>query len=173
MNRISPTISALRQKLSGARHGGKFFSSEEVEGLLGELRTIQSGAVALEDAVAGRKRRNGGDTACGATDRHDLLPAGRRAVITQLDDISAGRIAQAIRPLIAAELAKRKPPKAKLAANSERAILELCTQLGEAVDRLEAARGKPGEIKARVNLERSAQRLRTFMRKREKRHAAR
>lgn len=92
-------------------------------------------------------------------------------MITQLDDISAGRIAQAIRPLIAAELAKRKPPKAKLAPNSERAILDLCTQLGEAVDKLQAARGTPREIKARVNLERAALRLRTFMRKREARHA--
>lgn len=50
MNRISPTIDALRRKLGEARHGGKFFSSEEIEGLLFELRSIQDGAVALEDA---------------------------------------------------------------------------------------------------------------------------
>lgn len=56
MNRISPTIAALRSKLGEARHGGKYFSSEEVEHLLRELRGIQSGAAALEDAVAGRKR---------------------------------------------------------------------------------------------------------------------
>lgn len=55
MNRISPTIAALRSKLGEARHGGKFFSSEEIEGLLRELRGIQQGATALEDAALARK----------------------------------------------------------------------------------------------------------------------
>lgn len=56
MNRISPTIAALRRKLGEARHGGKFFSSEEIDGLLVELRGIQDGAEALErqSAPAGR-----------------------------------------------------------------------------------------------------------------------
>lgn len=50
MNRISPRIAALTVKLGDARHGGKYFSPEEIGHLIRELRGIHDGAVALEDA---------------------------------------------------------------------------------------------------------------------------
>lgn len=57
MKRVSPSLATLRRALTDARHGGKFFSSDEIEGLIAELRSIQDAAVALEDAVANARRQ--------------------------------------------------------------------------------------------------------------------
>lgn len=53
---VSSRISALRQKLRQAEHAGQYFSSDDVAGLVRELKSIGQDAAALEDRVAAARR---------------------------------------------------------------------------------------------------------------------
>ncbi len=54
---VSARLAELRQKLRQFEHGGHCFGSEEMSGLVGELSSIITAARAMEDEVAGARRR--------------------------------------------------------------------------------------------------------------------
>lgn len=53
---VSPKIDALVRKLRDAEHGGQYFSSDDVAGMIRELRTIRQGVTSLEDQATTRVR---------------------------------------------------------------------------------------------------------------------
>lgn len=57
MSKIASTkIAALVAKLRQAEHGGQYFSSDDVAGLIAELRSIGSDVKALEDRAVAERR---------------------------------------------------------------------------------------------------------------------
>lgn len=90
---------------------------------------------------------------------HDLI---------ELDPL-AEKMSSAIRPVlereverrvgeVVAQMKRRQKPR-------DRALMEACRKVAEAVDRLEQERFGPGEISARMALGRAAERLRAVMRR--------
>lgn len=53
----SPRLAALRQKFRQFEHGGQCFGSEDISGIVRELGELVALAKALEDEVAGQRRR--------------------------------------------------------------------------------------------------------------------
>lgn len=54
---VSPRVTALIAKLRQAEHAGQYFSAEDVAGFIRELRSVNDGVKALEDEIAGARRR--------------------------------------------------------------------------------------------------------------------
>lgn len=70
---VSPKVAALRAKLRQAEHGGQYFSSDDVAGILRELSAISDGTKALEDEIV-RLRRS--QPAAAPTPKPAPLPIG-------------------------------------------------------------------------------------------------
>lgn len=56
---VSDQLNSLRHKFRQFEHGGHCFGSEEITGLVEQLRLIAADAAALEDRVAGARRQRG------------------------------------------------------------------------------------------------------------------